>query len=84
MGKLKFATCTLAGCLPWNIILVYLGWYLGSLWSTVLEAFRYLNIIAYALLTLFVVWIVRKSTQTVNAKGHEGAFSSQSGTTTKQ
>ena len=66
MGKLKFATCTLAGCLPWNITLVYLGWYLGSLWSTVLDAFRYLNIIAYALLILFVVWIVRKSTQTVN------------------
>ena len=84
MGKLRFATCTLAGCLPWNIILVYLGWYLGSLWSTVLEAFRYLNIIAYALLILFVVWIVRKSTQTVNAKGHKGSFSSQPRTTTKQ
>lgn len=84
MGKLKFATCTLAGCLPWNITLVYLGWHLGSLWSTVLEAFRYLNIIAYALLILFVVWIVRKSTQTVNAKGHKDSSSSQSGTTTKQ
>jgi membrane protein DedA with SNARE-associated domain len=84
MGKLKFATCTLAGCLPWNTTLVYLGWHLGSLWSTVLDAFRYLNIIAYALLILFVVWIVRKSTQTVNAKGQKGSFSSQSGTTTKQ
>ena len=84
MGKLKFATCTLAGCLPWNITLVYLGWYFGSLWSTVLEAFRYFNIIAYALLILFVVWIVRKSTQTVNAKGRKGSFSPQSGTTTKQ
>jgi membrane protein DedA with SNARE-associated domain len=72
MGKLKFATCTLAGCLPWNITLVYLGWYFGSLWSTVLDAFRYLNIIAYALLILFVVWIVRKSTQTVNAKSRKG------------
>jgi len=84
MGKLKFATCTLAGCLPWNITLIYLGWHLGSLWSTVLEAFRYLNIIAYVLLILFVVWIVRKSTQTVNAKGHKGSSSSQPGTMTKQ
>jgi membrane protein DedA with SNARE-associated domain len=62
MNKSKFAICTLTGCLPWNIILVYLGWHLGSLWSTVLEAFRYVNIIGYALLILFVVWIVRKST----------------------
>jgi membrane protein DedA with SNARE-associated domain len=83
MGKLKFAVCTLAGCLPWNIILVYLGWYLGSLWSTVLEAFRYFNIIAYALLILFVVWVVRKSTQTVNAKNEKGSISSRSGTTTE-
>jgi membrane protein DedA with SNARE-associated domain len=82
MEKSKFAICTLAGCLPWNIILVYLGWYLGSLWATVLEAFRYVNIVAYALLVLLVVWIVRKSTHTANAKGREGSFSSQSGTTT--
>jgi membrane protein DedA with SNARE-associated domain len=83
MGKLRFALCTLAGCLPWNIILVYLGWYLGSLWATVLEAFRYVNIVAYALLVLLVVWIVRKSTHTANAKGREGSFSSQSRTTTQ-
>jgi membrane protein DedA with SNARE-associated domain len=83
MGKSKFAICTLAGCLPWNIILVYLGWYLGSLWATVLEAFRYVNIVAYALLVLLVVWIVRKSTHTANVKGREGSFSSQSGTTTQ-
>ena len=62
MNKSRFAVCTLAGCLPWNMILVYLGWRLGSLWSTVLEAFRYVNIVVYVLLALFVVWIVRKST----------------------
>jgi len=83
MGKLKFAVCTLAGCLPWNVILVYLGWYLGSLWSAVLEAFRYFNIIAYVLLFLFVVWVVRKSAQTVNTKSRKGSVSSQSGTTTE-
>jgi membrane protein DedA with SNARE-associated domain len=63
MNKSEFAICTLAGCLPWNVMLVYLGWHLGSLWSTVLEAFRYVNIVVYALLILFVVWIVRKSTK---------------------
>lgn len=78
MGKWKFATCTLAGCLPWNITLVYLGWYLGSLWTTVLDAFRYVNIVAYALLILLVAWVVRKSAQTVNVKGREGSPPSQS------
>jgi membrane protein DedA with SNARE-associated domain len=70
MNKIEFAICTLAGCLPWNMILVYLGWYLGALWSTVLEAFRYVNIVAYALLILFVVWIIRKSAQ----KEREGSI----------
>jgi membrane protein DedA with SNARE-associated domain len=78
MGKLKFALCTLAGCLPWNVILVYLGWYFGSLWSTVLEAFRYVNIVAYALLILLVVWIVRKTTQRASANDREDSLSSQS------
>ena len=83
MGKSKFAICTLAGCLPWNITLIYLGWYLGSLWSTVLDAFRYLNIVAYTLLILFVGWIARKLTRRPSVNGREGSFSSQAETTTK-
>ncbi len=75
MGKVKFAICTLAGCFPWNVILVYLGWYFGSLWSTVLEAFRYVNIVAYALLILLVVWIVRKTTQRAGANDREDSLS---------
>jgi membrane protein DedA with SNARE-associated domain len=71
MNKSKFAICTLAGCLPWNMILVYSGWHLGSSWSTVLEAFRYANIIVCALLVLLLVWIVCRSTQRRNAKGRE-------------
>lgn len=57
MNKAKFGIYTLAGCLPWNITLTYLGWWLGSSWDTVVEAFRYINLIVYALLILFVVWI---------------------------
>ena len=72
MNKSKFAICTLAGCLPWNMILVYLGWHFGSSWSVVLEALRYLNIIVGALLTL-LVWVVYKSTQERNAKGRDDA-----------
>jgi len=58
MQKSKFAVYTLAGCLPWNIILVYLGWWLGSSWDYVVGVFRYINVIAYLLIIVAVVWLV--------------------------
>jgi membrane protein DedA with SNARE-associated domain len=60
MSRLKFGLYTLAGCLPWNVFLIYLGWWLGSSWNAVVEAFRYINLVAYALLVLLAVWIGRK------------------------
>ena len=57
MNRLKFGIYTLAGCLPWNITLTYIGLWLGSSWTAVVEAFRYINLVAYALLVLFVVWV---------------------------
>ncbi len=57
MGKRKFAAYTLAGCLPWNITLVYLGWWLGSSWTSVVAAFRYINLAVYGLLIVIAVWI---------------------------
>jgi membrane protein DedA with SNARE-associated domain len=69
MSKSKFVICTLAGCLPWNIILVYLGWHLGALWSTVVEAFRYVNIVVYAFLILLLFWILHKLTEKESVKG---------------
>ena len=57
MNKRTFALYTLAGCLPWNIALICLGWWLGASWNMVVEAFRYINLVAYGLLMLFVVWI---------------------------
>ncbi|MGA8903448.1 MAG: DedA family protein [Candidatus Bathyarchaeia archaeon] len=58
MSKSKFAFYTLVGCLPWNILLIYLGWWLGSSWEEVVAAFRYINLVVYVLLTLIVIWIV--------------------------
>jgi membrane protein DedA with SNARE-associated domain len=57
MDKSKFAAYTLVGCLPWNFTLVYLGWWLGTSWGTVVEAFRYINLIAYGFLAFLIVWI---------------------------
>ncbi len=57
MSKSKFAAYTLAGCLPWNITLVYLGWWLGSSWETIVVYFRYINLAAYGFIVIFVIWI---------------------------
>ena len=57
MNKLRFVLYTLAGCLPWNIILICLGWWLGSSWNMVVEAFRYINLVAYGLLVVLMGWI---------------------------
>ena len=57
MSKRKFALYTTAGCLPWNITLVYLGWWLGSSWGEVVAAFRYINLVVYVLLILLAIWV---------------------------
>jgi membrane protein DedA with SNARE-associated domain len=57
MSKRKFALYTIAGCLPWNITLVYLGWWLGASWEEVVAAFKYINVIVYVLLALLVIWV---------------------------
>lgn len=57
MNRAKFLTYTLAGCLPWNVALIYLGWWLGSSWDAVVEAFRYINLVAYAALIVLLAWI---------------------------
>jgi membrane protein DedA with SNARE-associated domain len=60
MSKAKFAVYTLVGCLPWNFILIYLGWWFGSSWDAVVELFQYMNLLAYALLVLLIVWVLFK------------------------
>ena len=57
MNKLRFGLYTLAGCLPWNITLICLGWWLGSSWNMVVEAFRYINLVAYGFLIVLMVWV---------------------------
>jgi membrane protein DedA with SNARE-associated domain len=58
MDKMKFALYTLTGCLPWNFILIYLGWWFGSSWDSVVGLFEYVNVSAYALLVLLLIWIL--------------------------
>jgi membrane protein DedA with SNARE-associated domain len=49
----KFIAFTTAGCIVWNVILIYVGWYLGKNWAEVAGISRYL-----ILATVVVVFVV--------------------------
>ena len=51
----KFIVFTTAGCLVWNGILIYLGWYLGKNWTQVAGITRYLIIAAVVTVVIVVV-----------------------------
>ena len=58
MKPAKFAVCTLLGCLPYNITLVYVGWWLGDSWGNATSFFRNINLVVYAAITLVVCWVI--------------------------
>jgi membrane protein DedA with SNARE-associated domain len=61
MSLVKFAVLTAAGCLIWNSVLVYVGYYLGSKWSEVAGILHYLIIAAFAAgVAVIVVYMVIK------------------------
>ena len=54
----KFATYTISGCLIWNTLLIYIGYYLGNNWTEVANIAHYLVIvavIAFAALAAFLI-----------------------------
>ena len=51
----KFVAFTVAGCLVWNVMLVYLGWFLGGHWAEVAGITHYLIIVAVAVIVILVI-----------------------------
>ncbi len=59
MPLAKFLAYTLAGCLVWNTLLIYVGYYLGTNWTEVASISHYLIIGAIAVLvTAAAVYLV--------------------------
>jgi len=56
-----FEFYTLLGCLAWNIVLVYLGWWLGSSWGIVTTYFRDLSLVVFFALIVFAFSIILRS-----------------------
>ncbi len=59
MPLAKFVVYTAAGCVIWNGLLIYLGYFLGARWQQVAGASHYIIIAAFAaLLVAFVAFLV--------------------------
>jgi membrane protein DedA with SNARE-associated domain len=66
----KFLAFTTAGCLLWNIILVYLGWYLGKNWTAVAGISRYLIVVSVAAApVIIVVYLIVRKRKMAEQKG---------------
>ncbi len=69
MKLTKFISFTIAGCLLWNVILVYLGWYLGKNWTQVAGVSHYLIVAAVAtILIVIVLYLFMRSRKKQAAK----------------
>lgn len=68
MSMAKFVTFTIAGCLVWNSILIYVGFYLGSNWTEVAGVSRYLILgaIAAVLIIIVIYLIIRRKRMRAN------------------
>jgi membrane protein DedA with SNARE-associated domain len=61
MPLTKFIAYTVSGCLIWNILLIYVGYYLGSSWTEVADVAHYLVIVAIvAFIALAAYLIIRR------------------------
>ena len=62
MSLAKFLAFTTAGCLLWNTVLIYVGYYLGVNWTEVAGVSQYIIIgVMAALAALIVVyWVLRR------------------------
>jgi membrane protein DedA with SNARE-associated domain len=61
MSLAKFLIYTVAGCILWNSLLIYVGYYLGSRWEEVASISHYLIIaVAATLVAVFAVYLIRR------------------------
>ncbi|MBM7644145.1 membrane protein DedA with SNARE-associated domain [Scopulibacillus daqui] len=60
MNVKRFLTFTLLGCIPWNIIITFLGWKLGQHWEAAQQYLKPLSYIAVLLVAVFLARLVYK------------------------
>ena len=60
MNLKKFALYTSLGCLAWNMALVYVGWWLGTSWGSIILVFKYINVPVYIAIIILFIWAARR------------------------
>ena len=69
MPLAKFLAFTAAGCVLWNSVLIYVGYYLGSNWTEVAGVSHYIIIgVVASLLVVFVLYLVMHNRRIETAK----------------
>lgn len=69
MPIVKFVAYTVAGCLIWNSLLIYVGLYLGSKWQEVAEVSHYIVIaVAVIAIVLFILFLIRRRNKNRKAR----------------
>jgi membrane protein DedA with SNARE-associated domain len=69
MPLAKFLAFTAAGCVLWNSVLIYVGYYLGSNWTEVAAVSHYIIIgVVTGLLVAFALYIVMRNRRRKGAK----------------
>ena len=56
----KFCAYTIAGCLPWSILLTYIGLELGQQWQIIENYFRKLDIAIIAIIIIAIGYYIKK------------------------
>lgn len=69
MPLAKFVSFTAVGCLLWNTVLIYVGWFLGTNWTEVAGVLRYLILVAVVAVVLaVVVYLIERKRRSANNK----------------
>ncbi len=71
MNLWKFSVYTLLGCLPWCLLLAWLGYLLGARWEEVERVMRPFAWAIAAAIALGGIWFVRRRLQTIRREEQE-------------
>jgi membrane protein DedA with SNARE-associated domain len=60
MNFKKFVLYSFVGSVPWNIMLTYIGFWLGPNWESIKGVFRYLDVLVVVGIVAFVIFYVMR------------------------
>jgi membrane protein DedA with SNARE-associated domain len=72
MSVPKFVVLTIAGCIIWNVVLIYVGWYLGRNWVEVAGVSHYLILATVVVVAIVIlVYLIKRKQRKAKVPKHE-------------